>query len=50
VKYQLRKIEVVSTRRRCEIAKNSILTTLRPRPKIQGIPTENSQSRIKKEI
>jgi len=38
----------MSTRGRYETAKNSILIALRPKPKVQGILPENSQSRIKK--
>jgi len=45
VLYQIRKLELVSTRGRYEISKNSILIAFRPRPKIQEISSKKSQPR-----
>jgi len=47
VLYQLRNLELVSTRRKYETAKNNILIEFRLGPKIQEIPIENLWSRIK---
>jgi len=47
--YQLRNLELGSTKRRYKTTKNSILTTFKLRSKIQEISTKDLRSRIKRE-